>query len=223
MAIKTYKKGSAEKLSANFKVSEFLCNGTGCCAEGKIDEKLVKILQQIRDHFGKPVYISSAYRCPVWNKQVGGVSSSYHLSGQAADFYIDGVAPAEIAKFAESIGVKGIGLYEEKDGNFVHIDTRNTKSFWYGHGQAYRATFGGASEDERCTVELRILKKGRKGEQIRAIQRLLIGRGFGCGISGADGDFGNATDAALRAFQKAEGLVVDGECDGKTWACLMGV
>ena len=145
MAIKTYKRGSKDKLSANFKVSEFLCHGSGCCTEGKVDEKLVKILQQIRDHFGKPVHISSAYRCETWNKKVGGVSKSYHRYGQGADIKVTGITPAEVAKYAESIGVLGIGLYEtDKDGHFVHVDTRTTKSFWYGQGQAKRTTFGGA-------------------------------------------------------------------------------
>ena len=147
MAIKTYKRGSTEKLSANFNVSEFLCHGSGCCTEGQIDDKLVAILQNIRDHFGKPVYISSAYRCETWNKKVGGVSRSYHSYGQAADIKVDGISPAEVAKYAESIGVLGIGLYEtDKDGHFVHVDTRTTKSYWYGQKQERRTTFGGAPE-----------------------------------------------------------------------------
>lgn len=143
MAIKTYKRGDITRLSANFKASEFLCKGSGCCTEGNVDEKLVEILQQIRDHFGKPVRISSAYRCPKWNKKVGGVSKSYHLSGRAADIKVDNTAPAEVAKFAESIGVLGIGLYDtDADGHFVHIDTRTKKSFWYGDKQEKRTTFG---------------------------------------------------------------------------------
>lgn len=218
MAIKTYKKGDATKLAPNFRAREFDCCGSGCCSETLIDDKLVSYLQRIREHFGKPVYLTG-YRCPVHNARTPNAApKSRHTLGMAADFHIDGVAPAEIAKYAESIGVKGIGLYD----TFVHIDTRDTKSFWYGHQQEYRATFGGTPEDERCTVELKILKKGAKGEQVRAMQRLLIGRGFDCGGSGADGDFGKATDSALRAFQKAEDLFADGECDGKTWACLVG-
>jgi hypothetical protein len=40
----------------------------------------------------------------------------------------------------------GIGLYEtNSDGYFVHIDTRTTKSFWYGQKQAKRTTFGGTA------------------------------------------------------------------------------
>ena len=55
------------------------------------------------------------------------------------------MAPAEIAKYAESIGILGIGLYEtNRDGHFVHIDTRTTKAFWYGQKQAKRTTFGGS-------------------------------------------------------------------------------
>lgn len=152
MAIKTYRRGSAEQLAPNFRAREFDCNGNGCCNETKIDEKLVEILQKIRDHFGKPVVIT-AYRCPVWNAKVANAASrSYHMYGQAADLHIDGVAPAEIAKYAESIGVLGIGLYEtDRDGYFVHVDTRTSKSFWYGHAQERRTTFGGAAPVEENT------------------------------------------------------------------------
>lgn len=145
MAIKTYKKGDTTKLSANFNVSEFACKGKGCCSTVQIDEQLVSYLQKIRDHFGKPVTIPSGYRCPTHNKSVNGATASRHAKGMAADISVSGVAPAEVAKYAESIGVKGIGLYEtKKDGYFVHVDTRTSKSFWYGQGQAYRSTFGGA-------------------------------------------------------------------------------
>ena len=145
MAVKTYKKKAISKLSTNFKSTEFDCHGSGCCSETLIDEQLVEYLQDIRDHFGKPVTVSSAYRCATHNKNVGGATGSRHMKGQAADIYINGVKPAEIAKYAESIGILGIGLYEtDKDGHFVHIDTRTTKSFWYGQAQAPRSTFGGA-------------------------------------------------------------------------------
>lgn len=145
MAVKTYKKKAISKLSTNFKSTEFDCHGSGCCSETLIDEQLVEYLQDIRDHFGKPVNVSSAYRCATHNKNVGGATGSRHMKGQAADIYITGVAPAEIAKYAESIGILGIGLYEtDKDGHFVHVDTRTTKSFWYGQAQAPRSTFGGA-------------------------------------------------------------------------------
>ena len=146
MAIKTCAKGSNTKLSANFNSSEFDCHGSGCCSSTLVDDKLVTYLQQIREHFGKPVNISSGYRCATHNKNIGGATNSRHSKGQAADIYISGVAPAEIAKYAESMGILGIGLYEtNSDGFFVHVDTRETKSFWYGQKEASRTTFGGTT------------------------------------------------------------------------------
>lgn len=145
MAVKTYEKTNSEKLSANFKVSEFRCKGTGCCDTILIDDELVATLQKIRDHFGVAITINSGYRCPAHNKKVGGASASQHVKGKAADIVVKGVKPAEVAKYAESIGVKGIGLYEtDSDGYFVHVDTRANKSFWYGQKNEYRSTFGGA-------------------------------------------------------------------------------
>ena len=208
MAINNYKRGDSTKLSANFRASEFLCKGAGCCTHGQIDDKLVQILQKIRDHFGKPVHISSAYRCATWNKQVGGVSNSYHCYGQAADIKVEDTAPAEVAKYAESIGVLGIGLYEtDSDGHFVHVDTRTTKSFWYGQAGKKRTTFGGAAKNTTTTttkgdytMEMRNLKKGMTGEDVRALQILLNGRKYECG--NADGYFGAKTEGAVIALQK---------------------
>ena len=228
MAINNYKRGDSTKLSANFRVSEFLCKGSGCCTHGQIDDKLVEILQKIRSHFGKPVHISSAYRCSAWNKEVGGVSNSYHCYGQAADIKVEDTAPAEVAKYAESIGVLGIGLYEtDVDGHFVHVDTRTTKSFWYGQAGYKRATFGGAPENTTTTtkgdytMEMTNLKKGMSGENVRALQILLNGRGYSCGS--ADGVFGAKTETAVVKFQKAKGLTQDGIAGKNTMSALLGV
>lgn len=221
MAIKTYKRGSREKLSENLKVSEFLCHGAGCCSAGKVDEGLVRILQNIRTHFGKPVHISSAYRCAAWNKLVGGVSNSYHCYGRAADIKVEDTDPAQVAKYAESIGVLGIGLYDtDADGHFVHVDTRTAKSFWYGQKQERRESFGGAQNTKGdYTLELKNLKKESSGERVKALQILLNGRGYSCT---ADGVFGSKTEAAVRKYQKAKGLSADGIAGKNTMASLLG-
>lgn len=44
-----------------------------------------KVLDPLRELYGKPIYISSGYRCPRLNKAVGGVANSQHLTGQAVD------------------------------------------------------------------------------------------------------------------------------------------
>ena len=148
MGVKTYQENEKIQLSKNFNSYEFRCGlGSPCsCSTILIDDKLVEYLQKIRDHFGKTVTITSAYRCPSYNKRIGGATQSYHSKGMACDIVVSGVAPREVAKYAESIGILGIGLYNtSSDGYFVHIDTRTTKAFWYGQAQAYRSTFGGAS------------------------------------------------------------------------------
>lgn len=222
MAIKTYKRGDNARLSENFRVSELLCKGAGCCTQGQIDDKLVEILQNIRDHFGKPVHVSSAYRCAAWNQQVGGETNSYHRYGQAADIKVEGIAPAEVAKYAESIGVLGIGLYEtQEDGYFVHVDTRSAKSFWYGQKQEKRQSFGGAPAiKEGYTLEMKNLQKGSRGESVKALQLLLSGNGFACT---ADGIFGDKTRSAVMAYQKKKGLSPDGIAGKKTMSKLLGV
>lgn len=147
MAVITYKKSDRIQLSKNFNSYEFRCGlGRPCsCQTTLIDKKLVEILQMIRDHWpGHAVHITSGYRCPAYNRSIGGATGSYHSKGMAADITVDGVVPREVAKYAESIGVLGIGLYEtQADGFFVHVDTRTYKSFWYGQKQAPRTTFGG--------------------------------------------------------------------------------
>ena len=233
MAVKTYKKGSTAKLSKNFSVYEFDDGKSRpcSCTTTLIDDKLVEYLQAIRDHFGKTVTITSAYRCPAYNGSTkGAATGSRHAKGQAADIVVAGVAPAKVAAYAESIGVLGIGLYEtDKDGHFVHIDTRTAKSFWYGQAQAYRATFGGtpaAAEPAKpatCSVKLPVLKKGHKGDHVEALQILLIGRGYSCGKTGSDGDFGNATDQALRKYKAAKKLTANDTADAATWASLLGL
>ena len=60
------------------------------------------------------------------------------------------------------------------------------------------------------TVSLHQLSKGNKGEEVRALQLLLTGRGYDVGKAGADGEFGEATDKAVRSAQKHYGLTVDG-------------
>lgn len=64
------------------------------------------------------------------------------------------------------------------------------------------------------------VRKGDKGDTVRHLQRLLIALGYDLGASGADGDFGSKTDAAVRAFQKANGLVADGIVGEKSWGAL---
>lgn len=164
-----YTKGVSTKLSAHFQSTEFDCHGSNCCNETLIDPKLVDLLETIREHYNKPVTITSAYRCPTHNSTVSKAKNSYHTRGQAADFTVSGVTPREVAKYAESLGIKGIGLYETKsDGNFVHIDTRTTKAFWYGQDEVKVTTFNDVVKEEATeTPKETTSTSPKKGDIVR--------------------------------------------------------
>lgn len=81
---------------------------------------------------------------------------------------------------------------------------------------------GSVAGTNTCKVELPVLTKGAKGEDVEAMQILLDLRGFACADGGADGSFGPATDKALRAYQANRKLDVDGSCGPATWTSLLG-
>ena len=101
---------STRQRSPSFRVREFACKGGDVVL---IDDELVVLLQCIREHFGKPVHITSGYRTVEHNAAVGGSKSSQHLLGRAADFYVEGVPVATVAAYAETLlpGRGGIGRY----------------------------------------------------------------------------------------------------------------
>lgn len=67
------------------------------------------------------------------------------------------------------------------------------------------------------------LRKGDKGEAVAALQGALLSLGYDLGKSGVDGDFGPATEKAVKAFQKAAGLKVDGIVGENTRAALLAI
>ena len=246
--IKTYKKNASTQLSANFKLYEFSCNGTGCCNETLIDTELVEILQKIRDRFNKPVHIFSAHRCKTHNRTLGSGDKSLHVLGKAADIEVKGITPKEIAQYAESIGVKGIGLYEtEADGHFVHIYTRDKKFFWYGKAEAQRSTFIEKEPDLKVAEwqKAAVLDgfkfpkcgcDGKWGAECEAIAKQAVCKKrlvykyknltkiiqTAVGVK-ADGKFGKDTKKAVTEWQKRCGLVADGCVGFNTWKRLLGV
>lgn len=223
MGYKTCTKGKVTKLSTYFNSTEFDCHGSGCCSTTLINETLVEYLQKIREHFGKPITITSGYRCATHNKNVGGATGSRHSKGDAADIVVSGVTPREVAKYAESIGIMGIGLYENaSDGHFVHIDTRTTKSFWYGQAQAYRSTFGGtassSSTSSSASTSNTVLSNGSYGSAVKELQEKLNALGYSCGT--ADSYYGTKTANAVREFQKKNGLAQDGIAGPNTLSAI---
>ena len=66
----------------------------------------------------------------------------------------------------------------------------------------------------------RTIRKGNTGETVKKCQRLLQQLGYDLGICGIDGDYGTATEKAVRDFQKDHKLKADGICGPETWTAL---
>ena len=137
MAIKQYSlaKDGARQLAPAFKVREFRCrDGSDTIM---VDEALTVLLQAIREHFNKPITITSGYRTAAHNAAVGGAKSSQHLLGRAADIQVADTTVEAVAAYAESLMPDwgGVGRYPVKAGRtkgWVHVDTRPNKSRWVG-------------------------------------------------------------------------------------------
>jgi hypothetical protein len=96
-------------LSANFSLKELTKSDTATRLgiDNTPDDETIdnlktlcdKVLQPVRDHFGKTVTVNSGYRSPESNAAVGGSKTSDHCKGQAADIEIAGVANADLAQW----------------------------------------------------------------------------------------------------------------------------
>lgn len=122
----------SEHVSKSFKRKEFACKD-GCglgLNDGDINPELIEVIQDVRDHFGEPVVISSGLRCQKHNARVGGAPKSQHLLGAAADLRIAKVAPAKVYEYLDKkySGKYGVGRYN----TFTHIDVRANKARWNG-------------------------------------------------------------------------------------------
>ena len=116
------------ELTKNFKLAEFHCKSGQKVPDKYMPnvKELAKNLQVIRDRIGKPIFVTSGYRDQVYNKKVGGVSKSQHLTASASDIQVRDLTPQELYKIILDLMLGGfvkkggLGLYK----TFVHYDIR---------------------------------------------------------------------------------------------------
>lgn len=63
------------------------------------------ILQPLRDHIGKPIRVTSGYRCKRLNKAIGGSVTSQHCEGKAVDIEVDGFTNEELFNFVINLNL----------------------------------------------------------------------------------------------------------------------
>ena len=105
--------------------SEFACR---CgCGFSTIDYEVVAACNAIREHFGKPLTVTSGCRCKAHNRAAGGSDASQHTQGRAADIVVEGVPASNVQAYVErELDMGGVGKYED----FTHIDSRGGKARW---------------------------------------------------------------------------------------------
>lgn len=226
MAIKMYKKKAGTQLTRNFNQDEFDCKGSsGCCncrcGTTKVDTKLIRKLQVLRNRLGRSISINSGYRCPTHNRCQGGVSGSQHTLGKAADIRITDASLSMpiLALKAQEVGFRCVGRYS----NRVHVDTRAGNSYYYIHTggrEIAKSTHGGKKLSCPYALGSKTVRRGSSGNAVRAVQWIVNWSGYPCSVDGA---FGAKTETALKAFQRDMMLAADGIVGANTRAALKEV
>lgn len=124
-------------MKLNFKMSELIYSETAIKNNinnmpdiNSLDNLLNLIyycLQPARELLGAPIIITSGYRNPLVNRLVGGVNSSQHTKGQAADFTVSGITPSQIISIIKTSKIEFDQLINEYD-KWVHISYNKGKN-----------------------------------------------------------------------------------------------
>ncbi|MBL8834649.1 MAG: DUF882 domain-containing protein [Alphaproteobacteria bacterium] len=100
----------------------------------RCDPQLFDLLSRIQMRIGRPLSLVSGYRSWATNAWLRARSNnvaehSFHIRGMAADFYVEGVRAAGVARIAQAVGAGGVGLY--RGSSFIHVDTGPRRSWYY--------------------------------------------------------------------------------------------
>ena len=169
-------------------------------------DQMIEVCNDVSTNFSS-IQVGEA----VWMKGHIGIYIGNGLAVESTPSWKDGVQITAVHNIGKKSGYNGRSW--TKHGKLPYVTYESTKEI---------------KEESTVNVELIVLKKGAKGEQVKAMQALLIGYGYkmtdASGKSyGADGSFGGATENAVKAFQKKNGLTVDGSVGPVTWKKLLGV
>ena len=113
-------------ISPHFNRSEFECQ---CgCGFNTVDVETIAILEDVRQHFMKPIQITSGCRCAKHNRSIGGAKKSKHIFGNAVDFQVASTDPETVYNYIDSKcpNIYGLGLYS----SWVHFDPRAGRARW---------------------------------------------------------------------------------------------
>lgn len=110
-------------LTRNFSKSEFACKCGNCDSDGsEMNAQFMDKLQQLRDYYGKPMIITSGFRCLEHNQASGGSPKSMHMQGRAADIQCGwSESRHRLLELAFMLHFGGIGIAK----TYIHVDNRS--------------------------------------------------------------------------------------------------
>jgi zinc D-Ala-D-Ala carboxypeptidase len=110
-----------------FTEAEFKCKH---CGAVKMDQNFLDRLNKLRESYGKPMRISSGYRCPEHPAERSKVTTGMHTTGKACDVVVEGAEAVFLLQLALQQGFTGIGVQQKGSGRFLHLDTRDRSTIW---------------------------------------------------------------------------------------------
>lgn len=123
-----FKKLENKQLTKHFNSSEFECPCKECKnATQYISSELLELLEEVREKYGKPIVVTSGYRCPAHNVNIGGAKSSSHLAGLAADISPKLITLDELDILYEICYNTFSNIGDGRSKKFVHVDVRPPK------------------------------------------------------------------------------------------------
>ena len=169
------------------------------------DEQMINACKDVTTDFSS-IQVGEA----VWMKGHIGLYIGNGLAVECTPSWADGVQITAVHNIGKKAGYNGRS--------------------WTKHGRLPYVSYEASSEpvqaektNDACALKVDVLRKGCKGEAVKALQVLLIGNRCSCGSYGVDGSFGGSTDGAVRKFQREHNLDVDGVVGPDTWSCLLGM
>lgn len=104
-----------------FHPAEFECQCK--CGRSEMVPAFVADLEALRTAYGKPLIVSSGYRCPAHNARVSSTGlDGPHTTGRAVDFAIRGADAYQLMSLAIRMGFTGVGVNQKGGGRFLHLD-----------------------------------------------------------------------------------------------------
>ena len=111
----------------NFTEAEFRCRH---CGRQQMQPALLERLQTLRTQYGKPLPVTSGWRCADHPVEKAKPHPGMHSTGLAVDLGVQGAEAVAVLRLALGLGFTGIGVQQKGAGRFLHLDLRREPTIW---------------------------------------------------------------------------------------------